>query len=45
MENNEIFMEKSEKSKIKINKKILNENKKIKKKKLFLTKIKIKKLK
>ena len=38
MENNEIFMEKSEKSKIKINKKIiLNENKK------FLTKIKIKK--
>ena len=31
MQNNEIFMEKSEKSKIKINKKILNENKKIKK--------------
>ena len=31
MQNNEIFMEKSEKSKIKINKKILNENKKNKK--------------
>ena len=37
MQNNEIFMEKSEKSKIKINKKILNENQN---KKLFLTKIK-----